>query len=104
MSICPENEALDCESGGCPAEVVRYADVSLPIAVQPYAALGEVETACCGTPTVVVSNPFPCSGNCGCDLVVTQRLRIRIPIEFGATVEAESASAICRGNSGVCCE
>lgn len=70
------------------------AEVSLPVRLQPNAAIGEISTECCGEPVVTVRQ-F-CGSRCGCEIVITQTVCVSIPVEYGAEAQAGDPGVICR--------
>ena len=58
----------------------EYADISIPVEVRPNAVVGPIETECCGEPSVVCA-PDDCGE--GCRIIITQRVRIKIPVKCG---------------------
>jgi len=72
--------------GGCPARAFEEVDVRVPVAVRAHANVGNVEFRCMG-PAVIRKdcNRGPC-----CPVstfTVSQRMRVDIPINFGAQAE-----------------
>lgn len=82
----------DCtgEEQTCTRVSMQYAQVQLPVTVDAFAQLGEVQTQCCGEPEIVREE-----GPCGCKLYITQNLSIRIPVQYSSSVTA--------GDSRCCC-
>ena len=81
----------------CSAIAVHHANVSVPIQFHPFAIVGHVETECVEDPEIIIcedrKNPC-CHGN---KLIITQTLRITIPIENGATANIGCTSVNCKG-------
>jgi len=78
----------------CISVGTQLADVRLPVRLLPFARLGEPETECCGEPEVTVRR---LQGSCrGCEVVVTQTVRMRFPVAYGADAEAGETSVTCR--------
>ncbi|MDD2268766.1 MAG: hypothetical protein PHY15_04330 [Eubacteriales bacterium] len=81
----------------CPALGVQNALVSVPVTIVPFANKGPVKVTCCGAP-VINYNTDHCCGKVNevCRFIITQQLKVEVPVDFGADV--------CVGDSYVCCE
>ena len=81
----------------CPAVGIQNALVSVPVTIVPFANKGPVKVFCCGDP-VINYNTDRCCGkvNDVCRFIITQQLKVEVPVDFGADV--------CVGDSFVCCE
>ncbi|MDR0812799.1 MAG: hypothetical protein LBO63_02175 [Oscillospiraceae bacterium] len=79
----------------CPALGTHYATVGVPVTVKPFAVPGPVSVECCGQP--VVSNEETCRGKIGsvCHFTIAQRLKIDIPVDFGASVKVGDTYVDC---------
>lgn len=78
----------------------QYADVSLPIEIIPQVCAGCIEAECCGEPVVL------CKDNCcggSCEITITQKVEIRIPLKFSVNVEMGESAISCTAY-GVCCD
>ncbi len=64
----------------CSKTGFEIAEVSLPLEILPNTCVGEVETDCCGEPNVSCECE-PCGNTCR--LVITQRIKIKIPFTIG---------------------
>ena len=80
--------------GGYRQVGVRYADVHVPVALHPYAEVGEITTQLDGA--LQVSTNSDC--DCGCGLVLSQRLKVCIPITFGVDSDSGVVTATCSAN------
>lgn len=77
----------------CVSTTAQYVDISLPVKIKPNACVGEVRTECVTEPRVSL---YPsCGSRCACEIVITQTLLIRIPIEYSATAETGTPCAQC---------
>lgn len=92
-----------CQGEGsvCTKVASQSADVSLPIQVKPYAVVGRVEVDCCEDPAIITRQPAGCS--CSCDFVICQTITVKIPIEYGSTVNAGETSVCCKKPNTVAC-
>lgn len=95
-------EKYDCESVGCPSIVPHEITVCVPITVKPFGETGNVKIKCEGEP--VISSGGCCSGTPGgvCKFAVSQKLKVEIPVIFGARAEAGEASVDC--GKDYCCD
>lgn len=70
---CPDN----CNKTG-----YEYTDISLPIELLPYTTVGYIETSCIGEPDVRCETA---PGSRTVRLIVSQRVKICIPLNIGVT-------------------
>ncbi|MDR2502458.1 MAG: hypothetical protein LBC78_04335 [Oscillospiraceae bacterium] len=79
----------------CPAVGTHYAGVAVPVTVKPFAIPGPVCVKCCGEPTM--SAEERCRGKVGgvCHFVIAQKIRIDVPIDFGASVKVGETFVDC---------
>lgn len=82
-----------CRQDGCKYTGCEYADISAPIDLRPEVVIGCAETECIGKPKVACV-PFPCES--GCRIIVTQRVRVKIPISFDVSVTQGAGAIECR--------
>ncbi len=73
----------------------QCAQVSLPVNLKPYALLGEIKTECCGEPNISLRTG--CSGKY--EMIITQTICIKIPIEYGACVRTGGIYVNCNQNT-----
>ena len=78
----------------CPAVASQIAKVSLPVSSRPFAVAGHVTVECYGRPTITGHEDAEC-GRHGCHFTISQKLKISIPVEFGANVRIGEASVEC---------
>ncbi len=83
----------DERNDGCSAVNYQYASISIPITVRPKTRTGDITIECCEEPVIEC-----CNGECenGLDLVVTQKVCIKIPIKY----QIES----CVGEESISCD
>lgn len=83
----------DDHRDGCSTVNYQYANISIPIEVRPKTTTGGITIECCDEPCVEC-----CSNECGngLDIVITQKVCIKIPIKY----QIES----CVGAESICCE
>lgn len=84
------------DKAGCTAVGSQDVDVCVPVTVKPFGKAGNAKTKCMGT-AVVYSGSDHCKGQKDgvCKFTITQKLRIEVPVVFGANVEIGDASVEC---------
>ena len=80
----------------CPALGYQEIDVCVPVTIKPFGDAGDVTTQCMGEP-VISSNCEGCTGYAGriCKFTVSQKLRVEVPIMFGADAVVGEALVDC---------
>jgi len=78
-------EELHIPEANCIAKAEQAATVCVPVTVTPFANVGKIMTDWCGKPVVSFKNK-PCRGveNGSCKFTISQRIKVQIPVEFGA--------------------
>ncbi len=81
---------------GCSAIGYQDVNVCIPITIKTFGEAGNAKTQCLGK-AVVVSGCDYCPGktNDVCKFTISQRLRVEVPVIFGARAEAGKASVDC---------
>lgn len=105
----PENHESSpevlCESFDPPCKEIckkigyQYADISVPIELKPNATIGCIESECCGEPSVYCKENY--TGN-SCEITVTQKILIKIPVEFNVIACVGEEQISC-GDDDPCC-
>lgn len=86
-----EMKGCGCEDFAvCVKSFEEQAEVSTPLSVRIDARIGDVEMCCKSEPTLVTTD---CGD--GCKLLVIQRLNLRIPMKYEASVVAEKSDITC---------
>ena len=87
---------LQGDHTACPLMGHHEVEICLPITIKPYAKTGPIKTKCCGA-AVIRPGVKSCEGikDGECCFTITQKLRVDIPIVFGAKSMT--------GDSYVCC-
>jgi len=82
------NDSIGCNSSTCPTIGSQSATVCLPVSISPYAVTGPACVKCRGS-AVINHTCMDCKGivNGKCDFVISQKIQIDLPVEFGATVK-----------------
>lgn len=104
---CQENQSPEEQPfEGCTALTYQSAAVSVPITVKPKVSTGNINTFCCGEPSISPS-PYKivCNSKSGnCSFILTQNICIEIPIEFSAEAISGCPYIECGDVSGKMCE
>ncbi|MEZ3435604.1 MAG: hypothetical protein K1W34_13460 [Lachnospiraceae bacterium] len=90
--------AAECktEQIGCPVMGYQDVNVCVPVTIKAFGEVGNAITKCLGK-AVIISGCDPCMNGSGdvCKFAVSQKLRIEVPIIFGARAEADEAVVDC---------
>ena len=91
-----EEKPMDNRTG-CPAVGYQDVNVCVPVTIKPFGEAGNVKTQCIGNP-VISSKCDTCSGNPGgvCKFTISQKLRVEVPVIFGAKAEVGEAVIDCQ--------
>ncbi|NLK94266.1 MAG: hypothetical protein GX275_03595 [Clostridiales bacterium] len=73
--------------------VVQYAEVSVPIKIKPIATVGGIKSECVGEPMISYCKCHYNEDGKAIEIVVTQTLRIKVPVEY-STVATEGEASI----------
>lgn len=91
-------KAAECTSHqvGCPTMSYQDVNVCIPVTIKAFGEVGNVKTQCLGK-AIVESGCDACKGKCDdvCKFTVSQKLRVEVPIIFGARVEGGEALIDC---------
>lgn len=81
---------------GCPTMSYQDVNVCIPVTIKAFGDVGNVKTKCLEK-AVVTSGCDACKGKCEavCKFTVSQKLRVEVPIIFGARVEGGDALIDC---------
>lgn len=98
----PAKEEIGCSAVGC-----QDVDVCIPITIKAFGEVGNAKTHCLGK-SVISSGSDAYSGKTGevCKFTISQRLRVEVPVIFGARAEAGDAiiDCGCTEKTGCCME
>lgn len=80
----------------CSGVGTQKATVCLPVTVCPYAVAGPADVRCCGEITVI-PDCDRCKGtvNGTCEFTISQKIKVDVPVEFGATVKVGDTYVEC---------
>lgn len=86
----------DMDKVGCSAAGFQDVNVCIPVTVKPFGEVGNAKTQCIGK-AVVSSDCDHCPGKPGgvCKFTISQKLRVEVPVVFGARAEVGEASVDC---------
>lgn len=81
---------------GCTAIGYQDVDVCIPVTIKPFGEVGNVKTHCEGKPHIKPGCDY-CPGKAGdvCKFTISQKLRVEVPVIFGAKAEIGEASVDC---------
>lgn len=80
----------------CRRIIGQFARIRVPVTVTPQISHGPISTICCGSPILVpIQSACGSDQNQSCSFMITQNLRILIPIEFGADVVTDAPFVRC---------
>ena len=88
--VFPPEKPGGCMNG-CRKECSVYANVDVPVEVEPRAEVGKIEAECCGDPAVTCE----CTHDGGVRLTLTQSLLIKIPVCYNVRVKAGKGRTEC---------
>lgn len=87
----------------CPVLGFQDVLVGVPVEIKPFAQVGEVKTECMGKP-VIKRGSIECEGKPRktCKFVINQKIRVEVPVIFGAKTEVGEASIDCKHHGMPC--
>lgn len=87
---------MDKDKAGCSAVGYQDVNVCIPVTIKAFGEAGNARTKCLGR-AVVSSDCDKCPGKPGdvCKFTISQKLRIEVPVVFGARAEVGEASIDC---------
>lgn len=89
----------------CPTVGVAEVEVGVPVCIKAFAHVGKVKTQCIGKADIIPDTDI-CKGKPDnvCKFVISQKIKVEIPVMFGAKTEVGEASVDCDCPKGeVCC-
>lgn len=86
----------EMDKAGCSAVGFQDVSVSIPVTIRPFGEVGNAKTQCLGK-AVVASGSDYCPGKPGevCKFTISQKLRVEVPVIFGARAEVGEAVVDC---------
>lgn len=94
---CPYEKTYKPEDETCPVLGFQDVMVGVPVEIKPFAHVGKVKTECMGKP-IVKRGTANCDGKPGqtCKFTVSQKIRVEVPVIFGAKTKVGEASIDCK--------
>lgn len=92
-------DICECGEDGCEKVGYQYADICVPIELTPDAVINKVTVECCGEPFVECEER-DCKS--ACELVVVQKVNIKIPIHYKVTACMGESAINCRCEDHCC--
>jgi hypothetical protein len=96
--VTPATET-NVENVGCPVVGYQDVNVSVPITIKPFGEVGNATTKCLKQAMVMSGDEATGTNNGTCKFTIRQKLRVEVPVVFGARAEAGEASVECGGDS-----
>ncbi len=102
---CSYEKPCKSENEVCPALGFQDVKVGVPVEIRPFAKVGRVKTDCIGKP-VIERDGKPCEGRPKevCKFTISQKIRVEVPVIFGAKTEVGEAVIDCKRNKVPCNE
>lgn len=94
---CPYEDSYKPENEVCPAIGFQDVTVGVPVEIKPFAHVGKVTTECVGKP-IIKRGTSSCEGKPGevCRFTMSQKIRVEVPVVFGAKTKVGEAGINCR--------
>lgn len=94
------------DKAGCSVVSYQDVDVCIPVTIKAFGEAGNAKTECIGKP-VITKDCDVCPGKIGglCKFTISQKLRVEVPVIFGARAEIGEAAVDCgcgEGADGPC--
>ena len=89
----------------CPTVGFQDVTVGVPVEIKPFAQVGKVHTQCLGKPSIGKGKD-ECEGKSDeiCRFTVSQKIRVEVPVMFGAKTEVGKAKVSCKEEGCLCKE
>ncbi len=85
------SEQIGCSAVGC-----QEVDVCIPVTIKPFGEAGNVTTKCVGEPMVSAGWDSQMGEHVDvCKFTICQKLRVEVPVIFGARAEVGETSVDC---------
>lgn len=93
---CPYEKTYKPEEETCPVLGFQDVTVGVPVEIKPFAHVGKIKTECMGKP-IIKRGTSSCDGKPGqvCKFTVSQKIRIEVPVVFGAKTKVGEAGIDC---------
>ncbi len=93
---CPYENSCNSSEEVCPTLGFQDVTVGVPVEIKPFAQIGNINTECMGEP-MIKRGTVSCDGKPGqtCQFTISQRIRVEVPVVFGAKTRVGEASINC---------
>ena len=100
---CPYEKPYTPEHEVCPALGFQDVVVGVPVEIKPFAKIGKVKTECVGKP-IIKRGSTMCEGKSKetCKFTISQKVRVEVPVMFGAKTEIGEARIDCKHHGFPC--
>ena len=100
---CPYEKPYKPEHEVCPALGFQDVVVGVPVEIKPFAKIGKVKTECVGKP-IIKRGSTMCEGKSKetCKFTISQKVRVEVPVLFGAKTEIGEARIDCKHHGFPC--
>ncbi len=100
---CPYEKHCKPDHEVCPAVGYQDVVVGVPVEIKPFAKVGKIKTECIGKP-VIDRGGKVCEGRHReiCKFTVSQKIRVEVPVIFGAKAEVGEAQIECKHHGFPC--
>ncbi len=87
----------------CPAVGHQDVVVGVPVEIKPFADVGKIKAECMGKP-IIARGTSKCEGrpNEVCKFTISQKIRVEVPVIFGAKAEVGPARIECKYHGHPC--
>lgn len=86
----------------CSTTTTQHVNVCVPVEVKPFADVGKIKTQCVGKPVVAECGKCEGEKNKTCKFTITQKIKVDIPVVFGADTETGEAHIKCKCDEPFC--
>ncbi|MEG1752161.1 MAG: hypothetical protein RR140_03495 [Clostridia bacterium] len=94
VSVCCKNKNFTCCSSYSQLE-----NVSVSVGLKTFANVGEIKTECCGGPSVCITSCKKDYDGCDYNVVITQTICTKIPIEYCTQANVGETIVQCKCNN-----
>lgn len=87
----------------CPTVGYQDVVVGVPVEIKPFADVGKIKAECMGKP-VIARGTTACEGKPRevCKFTISQKIRVEVPVIFGAKTEVGQARIECKHHGHPC--
>lgn len=85
----------------CPVNASHETTACVPVKIKPFANPGKVSVECCGCPIIKIGEAECCGTLNGCcEFSISQKMKIDIPVTFGADIKVGETYVQCGRTEG----